>query len=143
VQRFFCKDLISHFRAEEEVLFPALTESSEWTVLVGELRADHRFLRQLVERMERASEGERRELLREFANRLEKHIRWEENELFPLYERLADEVLKQAVGEKLRGLDPRQSNLDPALFFSIPGTSRRRMRESQISRTLTEAEESV
>lgn len=104
VRAFVSNDLLSHFRAEEEILFPAITASSEWMQLVGELLADHQRLQRLVERMTTASDGERCQLLREFADGLEKHIRREENELFPLYERLAEEAQKRAVGEKLRTL---------------------------------------
>jgi hemerythrin-like domain-containing protein len=104
VQVFFSDDLTGHFRAEEEVLFPAITSSSAWTALVAELVADHRFLRQLVERIAGASDQERRRLLLEFAERLEKHIRREENELFPLYERLADEAVKRAIEQGLRSI---------------------------------------
>jgi len=104
VQAFFSTDLQSHFRAEEEVLFPALTMFPEWGSLVGELLADHHFLGQLVEQMATAPDEERRQLLIEFADRLERHIRREENELFPFYERLADAALKRAVGENIRRL---------------------------------------
>jgi hemerythrin-like domain-containing protein len=104
VQAFFRSDLTDHFRAEEDILFPAITSSAEWARLVSELVADHRLLGRLVEQIVSASDAERRQLLLQFADRMEKHIRREENELFPLYERLADEVLKQAVGEKLRNL---------------------------------------
>jgi hemerythrin-like domain-containing protein len=118
VQAFFTGDLQDHFRAEEDVLFPALMGVGEWTALTGELLGEHHLLRQLVEQMGVASDEERRRLLLEFADGLEKHIRREEDELFPLYERLADDALKRAVGQGLRGVigDAREPRSRAILF---------------------------
>lgn len=118
VQAFFTGDLQDHFRAEEDVLFPAFRGIPQWTALTGELLGEHRLLRQLVEQMGVASDDERRRLLGEFADRLEKHIRREEDELFPLYERLADEASKRAVGQGLQGIigDAREPRSRAILF---------------------------
>lgn len=113
---FFERDLLPHFRAEEEALFPALAASPRWEALVDDLTADHKLLGRIAERAPTAPHDEGRLLIADFADRLEKHIRREENELFPLYEELADEALKRAVAEKIisivgEAFEPRSGNL--------------------------------
>jgi hypothetical protein len=84
--------LAPHFAVEEEVLLPALAAAGEHA-LVERTLADHGRLRALVAG---ASRGETASL-GEFATVLHDHVRFEEDELFPVCERrLPDEVLDEA-----------------------------------------------
>lgn len=99
--RFYSSETIRHFREEEETVFPLLVDEPD---PAGELltRAvlEHQRLHALVERLDRAvAAGDPRpELMRETAELLESHIRFEERTLFPFVE---DTV----AGERLDGLE--------------------------------------
>jgi hemerythrin-like domain-containing protein len=85
----FDRELEPHFRTEEELLLPALRAAGE-AALAARTEADHAALRAAMAAA-RAGDGA---ALREFAARLEEHVRFEERELFPrCEERLADDVL--------------------------------------------------
>jgi len=102
--RFFDSDLIPHFKAEEEVLFPAMQGFSSSSDLISELLAEHRRLEHLVERLRQPDEALLAEVLREFADLLESHIRKEERQLFPIYEAQASDELAQSVGRRVAAL---------------------------------------
>jgi hemerythrin-like domain-containing protein len=99
-------EIVTHFAAEESLIFPAARRFSELTSLVDELLEDHSALRErfaLAEThaMEAAD-------LSEFAQRLSAHIRKEERMLFERMQelmsaeelndlgRLLDEALKES-----------------------------------------------
>jgi hemerythrin-like domain-containing protein len=80
---FFTRDLVPHFRAEEGVLVPILRETAALgpealAKLIDEHRALERFAAELSSTTSR---------LGDFADLLERHIRSEEREIFPAYER--------------------------------------------------------
>src|ERR1051325_6583205 len=83
--RFFASDLRLHFKAEEEVLFPAMRDLPAPRELINDLLAEHRELERLIERLRRAEDGLLPDLLCQFADLLESHIRREEQSLFPIY----------------------------------------------------------
>jgi len=87
--RFFEEDLVTHFQAEEEFLFPAMTELSGAPELIGELLAEHGKIRQLVDQLRENEAGSLASTLEELADTLEAHIRKEERKLFPIYEQRA------------------------------------------------------
>jgi len=101
--RFFEVDLIPHFKAEEEVLFPSMRDFSSSSELLGELLAEHRRLERLVEQL-RDEESFLTEVLKEFADLLEGHIRKEERQLFPIFEEEASDELAKSVGREITGL---------------------------------------
>lgn len=76
----FEQEIKFHFAAEERVLFPVARSFKELTALVDELQAEHMMLR------ESFLEAEAREMtawgLSAFAERLSRHIRKEERQLF-------------------------------------------------------------
>jgi len=87
--RFFHDNLVAHFRAEEEALFPALrTRVPRAATLLDTLTAEHSEMRAQVERLAQASPDAStlQTKLKAFGDLLERHIRREERELFPLYE---------------------------------------------------------
>lgn len=87
---FYDDQLPTHFRAEEEALFPALTTRSP---LVAVLRAEHRRLEALRADVAaaRGDEAIDRALVA-FADLLEEHVRREERELFAFFpEGLSDD----------------------------------------------------
>ena len=87
--RFFEGDLVTHFQAEEEFLFPAMREIPAATEIVDELLAEHGQMRQLIDQLRQMEIGSIAATLKEFADTLEAHIRKEERELFPIYEQQA------------------------------------------------------
>ena len=84
---FFESDLKSHFKTEEEIVFPAMSAITEAKPTIEELIEEHRGLERLVHELQQAQGSHLARLLLEFADLLESHIRKEERVLFPCYER--------------------------------------------------------
>jgi hemerythrin-like domain-containing protein len=99
-REFFAHNLTNHFRAEEEVLFPQLSarvpESGE--IIEGLLR-EHEQIRSAVPNLD-AEEGLAK-LVFDLGDLLERHIRKEERELFPLFEAHANLFDVEAVAERI------------------------------------------
>jgi hemerythrin-like domain-containing protein len=99
-REFFAQNLINHFRAEEEVLFPQLSarvpESGE--IIDGLLR-EHEQIRSAVPNLD-VDKGLAK-LLFDLGDLLERHIRKEERELFPLFEEHLDRFDVAALGEQM------------------------------------------
>ena len=102
--RFVASDLAAHFRAEEESLFPAMRDFIEATELLNELVSEHRKLEALAGRLCAPEVGQVVEALGEFADLLESHIRKEERELFPIYERLVSLDVAAEVSRSIRSI---------------------------------------
>jgi hemerythrin superfamily protein len=80
---FFERDLVAHFRAEEDVLFPFLRARQDRTALLDVLVAEHRELEALRDRLAGAADDAAlAPVLTGFADLLEAHVRREERELF-------------------------------------------------------------
>jgi iron-sulfur cluster repair protein YtfE (RIC family) len=98
---FFANNLVAHFRAEEEVLFPRIRglvpESAE---IVEQLMDEHRQLRDAVAQLD--TDAGLGKLLFNFGDLLERHIRKEERELFPLFEQHIGETAAAAVGAEIK-----------------------------------------
>ena len=111
---FFASNLTGHFKAEEDVLFPAMRDFAGASPLLSELLSEHRELERLAEQLDGSDVAALKDALGKFADLLEAHIRKEERELFPLYEKqagaeLAKEVgraVKDIVGEAMRPRNP-------------------------------------
>lgn len=100
LKEFFRASLTPHFAAEESALFPFMRSSiPEAENLIGELLAEHEQLRGWVGRLE--DEKHLAKTLFEAADLLERHIRREERELFPLFEAHADSGGAESVGEEI------------------------------------------
>lgn len=102
--------LRSHARAEEDVLGRHLTPGD-----MARLRAEHAELRRLIDAAAGARQGDLRAYLGSFAELLERHIRWEERELFPYAEGHVDEATLASIGGELeRRLVLARPDLRPA-----------------------------
>jgi mannose-6-phosphate isomerase-like protein (cupin superfamily) len=87
---FFSQESVRHFRDEEELFFPALVESDEAREPLIRALLEHQRLHALVGRLAGQLEGRAADpmLMRELAELLEEHIRFEERQLFPLLEQV-------------------------------------------------------
>jgi iron-sulfur cluster repair protein YtfE (RIC family) len=116
VKRFFALDLTPHFQCEEEILFPAMSVVPGAAPLIDELINEHHRLDQMVKSTESGAGISRSEGLMQLADLLESHIRKEERQLFPLYEKHTPPPLQAKVGAAIverigEGLHPRNPDL--------------------------------
>jgi hemerythrin-like domain-containing protein len=102
--QFFATDLAAHFKAEEEALFPAMRDIAGASELLNELLSEHRKLETLAGRLRGSQVRQLVDALGEFADLLEAHIRKEERELFPLYERLVSDEVAAEVERAVKGV---------------------------------------
>jgi iron-sulfur cluster repair protein YtfE (RIC family) len=97
---FFKTELVKHFKAEEEILFPAVEgKSAEVDKLINEIISEHRKMESLVGDLEKTDQLEN--VLDELGNLLEKHIRKEERELFVEIENLLSETELNSISNRL------------------------------------------
>jgi len=107
VRRFSAHVLSTHTRTEEDVLGGYFAPSD-----LERLRAEHVQLTRLVEATGAAHPTEQRAALAAFADLLERHVRWEERELFPYAEGHVDaDTLSDIGGELERRLVLARSEL--------------------------------
>ena len=90
--RFFAEESVRHFRDEEERLFPLVAHSEEAQPLVVRALLEHQRLHALARQVASGESAPMRDL----AELLEAHVRFEERELFPLIERLLGDLLADA-----------------------------------------------
>lgn len=88
--------LLGHGRAEEELLGCHLPGPD-----LKRLAFEHRELARLVEQARQGSPQDARQALSAFAELLERHVRWEERELFDAVERAMAEEELIVVGQEL------------------------------------------
>jgi hypothetical protein len=86
----------THTRAEEELLGGLLRADD-----LARLRAEHAELYRLLERARTATPPDLRSHLGAFADLLERHVRWEERELFPYVESQLDGPTLARIGGEL------------------------------------------
>jgi len=96
VRRFDVQVLRTHTRTEEDVLGAYLTADD-----FQRLRSEHLQLIRLVEATADKSPVEQRMALSAFADLLERHVRWEERELFPYAEGHVDANTLADIGGEL------------------------------------------
>jgi len=98
---FYTKNLIAHFRAEEEALFPALRGAApQSAALIDELVSQHREMARLISRIE-AGDGLAKSLF-DLGDLLERHIRKEERELFAIFEERAAQMEAEEIGAAMK-----------------------------------------
>lgn len=91
IEKKFQDELEPHFRIEEDCLLPHLEALNEMA-LVDRLRNEHKELRRIVNDRSSRSLSQ----LKDFGEKLERHIRFEERELFEtIQERIAPALLKE------------------------------------------------
>ncbi|HVO18177.1 MAG TPA: hemerythrin domain-containing protein [Anaeromyxobacter sp.] len=96
VRRFDEQVLKTHVRTEEDVLGAYLPPED-----IRRLRAEHAELNRLVAGSRGPSPAEQRAALAAFADLLERHVRWEERELFPYAEGHVDDATLAVIGGEL------------------------------------------
>lgn len=99
--RFFRDNLVPHFRAEEEALFPAMRACvPHAAALLDTLTTEHAEIRSYIDQLSQilSDDTPLPSLLKAFGNLLERHIRCEERELFPLYEAHISETDMARIG---------------------------------------------
>ena len=83
---FYSQILIKHFQAEEEILFPLLFSLvPESGPIIDQLKKDHEQIRAANSQL--AGDSGLGKILFDLGDLLERHIRKEERELFPLFEK--------------------------------------------------------
>jgi quercetin dioxygenase-like cupin family protein len=93
---FFATETVPHFREEEELLFPHVANRDEAHELIVEALLEHQRLHAFAWQLTALVGNGRADpvVMRAFGGLLEAHVRREEQELFPLIERLlADDAL--------------------------------------------------
>jgi hemerythrin-like domain-containing protein len=96
VRRFNGQVLSTHMRTEEDVLGAYLPPED-----FERLRAEHRELKRLAEAAGAGNPAEQRMAFATFADLLERHVRWEERELFPYAEAHVDASTLADIGGEL------------------------------------------
>ena len=100
---FYRNSLAAHFRAEEEALFPLIRSTVDGCdATLDALLGDHKQIRQAIPRLE-AGAGLAK-LIFDLGDLLERHIRKEERELFPLFEQHVSPDQASAIGPKIKVL---------------------------------------
>ena len=97
---FYKNNLGHHFDAEEKILFPAMrTAAPASAALVDVLTQDHHRIRELLPKLE--LKVGLAKLLFDLGDLLERHIRKEERELFPLFESEFDSADAERLGREI------------------------------------------
>jgi iron-sulfur cluster repair protein YtfE (RIC family) len=111
--QFFDSNLAAHFQTEEAVLFPAMANLTDAAALILTLCEEHEEIKRRIEHLrgiEWPSENKTlANALNSFADLLEAHIRKEERQLFPIFEKEVTTEVDRKVGQEIL------SRIGPAL----------------------------
>jgi iron-sulfur cluster repair protein YtfE (RIC family) len=100
---FYTGNLFTHFRAEEEVLFPLICAAAPGSsAIINELIRDHEQIRAAVAQLEGGAGLAK--LIFDLGDLLERHIRKEERELFPLFDQHVKIADAEAAGPQIKKL---------------------------------------
>ena len=103
VLEFYRDNLAAHFKAEEEVLFPLMRgQVAGCGDMLDQLARDHEQLRRAMPQLETGAGLAK--LIFDLGDLLERHIRKEERELFPLFEAHVDAAQADQMSVKLKEL---------------------------------------
>jgi hemerythrin-like domain-containing protein len=98
---FFAANLVRHFRAEEEVLFPLMRALiAESGAIIDQLLKEHEEIRGATQRLE--SDTGLSKIIFDLGDLLERHIRKEERELFPLFEQHVGKEDAEGAAEEMK-----------------------------------------
>ncbi|MDP4131513.1 MAG: hemerythrin domain-containing protein [Bacteroidota bacterium] len=95
VHYFWNNHILPHFMEEEEILFAPADDP-----LVMKAKQQHKAIQQLVESFA-VQDSQSTDQLRQLADELDKHIRFEERELFPHLEKILKADQLALIGKKL------------------------------------------
>ena len=98
---FFQNYLEEHFKEEEDLLFVHLDFNNASRTVAEQ---DHKTIREIMEKIK--SDPKNKTISTEFINRLEKHIRFEERELFNELQNTLSESELNIIAEKMETLHP-------------------------------------
>jgi hemerythrin-like domain-containing protein len=100
-QHFFTNNLAAHFRAEEQVLFPQLRiQVPESERIIEQLIREHEQIRSTMPQLQ--DEFRLGKTIFDLGDLLERHIRKEERELFPLFGNHLGAKEAAATGEAIK-----------------------------------------
>lgn len=96
VAYFWQSHMEQHFREEEEILFPPITDA-----LVTRAIEEHGVISNLVQEIVTPNETAATEKLKALSELVDEHVRYEERILFPHLERQLPDHIKREIAEKL------------------------------------------
>lgn len=106
VVEFYKKHLMPHFEAEEKVLFPAMKKHARESLKTIEILLNqHEEMRRSVKAFEKPDEENLQDDLRDFGKLLDEHIRIEEHQLFPAFEKSVPSDVAENVGKEIEKID--------------------------------------
>jgi hemerythrin-like domain-containing protein len=106
VVQFFRHHLVPHFEAEERAVFPTMKKYAKESLKTIEgLLDQHKEMKVRVERFEKPEGMNLEKELKAFAELLDRHIRIEEDDLFPAFERSIPKETAEEVGKEIERLD--------------------------------------
>jgi hemerythrin-like domain-containing protein len=106
VVRFYHDHLVPHFAAEEQALFPVMREHVlESAKMIDTLLHQHKDIRERVKSLEKLQQASLEDRLKDFGDLLDRHIRIEEDELFPLFEKSVPKDIAEDVGREIARID--------------------------------------
>lgn len=101
VLAFYENNLIAHFRAEEKILFPMLRSAApQSATMIEHLVRDHEQIRGTMTQLRNGAGLAK--LMFDLGDLLERHIRREERELFPLFEEHVSASQAELIGKELK-----------------------------------------
>jgi hemerythrin-like domain-containing protein len=100
IQYTWDNDLEHHFWQEEEILTASLEETERGRELLQTMLDDHRYFRERIKQFKLQSSFNP-ETIKEFADRLNQHIRFEEQKLFQYLEETLSPVKLKKIGDFL------------------------------------------
>jgi hemerythrin-like domain-containing protein len=102
VVQFFRRHLVVHFEAEEKCLFPTMKKySGESLTILETLLKQHEDMKARVERFKKPDTINLEDELKNFGDLLDRHIRIEEDDLFPLFEKSVPKEIAEDVGREI------------------------------------------
>lgn len=87
VKEYYLSDILSHFKLEEELVFPLykqFMDDPEATALLEHILAEHQEVREMVQSLDQLAGGELEERLTKLGEHIKGHIQKEERRLFEL-----------------------------------------------------------
>jgi hemerythrin-like domain-containing protein len=111
---FWTKDLKEHFEAEEQILIPAMNNTSFDKSLNDQLLQEHALIRSYIASMHNV---DKISSIKAFTALLEKHIRFEERIFFPEVEKILSQEQLQKIGEQLKEEEEKNCMNYPTRFW--------------------------